>query len=132
MRLLAVLAAVLTLPCGFIAAPVVAAGNASADPASCDGAGCVPYVAQGVTQGAECSYRTRYDFGVDSSGATFICTTNKGWTASKQLIGVRTLGAPCDGSGGAAQSPDGIPMSCPGPGQGWIADYSVIYSTNTF
>jgi hypothetical protein len=126
------LRAVLALACGFIAAPVVAAGHASADPASCDGAGCVPYVAHNVTQGAECSVRTRYDFGVDSSGATFLCDSDNKWAASKQLIGVRTLGAPCDGSGGAAQSPDGIPMTCPGQGQGWLADYSVIYSTNTF
>ena len=119
--------AVLALTSGFIAAPMMAAGNASADPVSCDGAGCVPYVTHDVVGGAHCTGRSRYAFGLDSSGNTFQCASVDKWAPSKPLIGVRPLRAPCDGSGGAAQSPDGVPMTC--DGQAWNADYSVIYYT---
>ena len=123
-----ILTAVLALACGFVAAPVMAAGNASGDPSSCDGAGCVPYVAHDVAQGAPCSVRTRYDFGLDSSsGSTLLCAAVGKWTQSRPLVGVRPLGAPCYGSAGAAQSPDGIPMAC--DGQGWNANYTEIFNT---
>ncbi len=120
---------VLALTCGFIAAPVIAAGTASGSPSSCDGAGCVPHVAQNVREGTPCVYRTRYDYGVDpSTGNTLLCAAVGKWTPARPLVGVRPLAAPCDGSNGAAQSPDGIPMTC--NGTGWVADYTEIFNTS--
>lgn len=121
------LTAALALACGFVATQVMAAGNASGfPPSSCDGAGCVPYVARDVTLGAPCTVRSRYPFGLDStSGSTLICATVGRWVQSKPLVGVRPLGGPCEGSEGAAQSPDGIPMAC--ISQGWGENYAEMY-----
>lgn len=120
---------VLVLTCGFLAAPVMVAGNATATPAWCDGAGCVPYVAHNVTDGSPCVFRTRYDLGLDpASGNTLICTSVQKWARFKPLIGVRTETAPCDASNGAAQSPDGIPMDC--VDQGWRPDYTEMFYTS--
>ncbi|MBV9092247.1 MAG: hypothetical protein JO044_20410 [Mycobacteriaceae bacterium] len=118
--------AVVVLGCGLLAAPVIGAGPASGEPSSCDGAGCVPYVAQNVTAGAQCSARTRYDFGLDSSGATLICASVGKWAPTRALTGVRPLGAPCYGSAGSAQSPDGLPMTC--NGWGWTGNYPDMYA----
>jgi hypothetical protein len=118
--------AVLAVGCGLIAAPLLGAGDASATPSSCDGADCVPNVARGVSQGAECDARTRYDFGLDSaSGATLVCSATGKWTPTRPLVGVRPEGAPCYGSSGSAQSPDGIPMAC--DGAGWNQNYTDIF-----
>lgn len=120
---------VLALAGGFIAGPVIAAGNVSASPSSCDGPDCVPFVTRNVAQGAPCISGTQYDFGLGSSaGSTFVCTWTGKWVPTKPLIGVRLLGAPCYGNKGAAQSPDGIPMSC--TGQSWDQDYSDIFYRN--
>jgi hypothetical protein len=120
------LATVLALAGGFIAAPVIAAGNASGSPSSCDGADCVPFVAHNVAQGTPCISGVGYVFGLDSSSSnTFVCTIAGNWIRTKPLIGVRLLGAPCYGNKGAAQSPDGVPMAC--VGQGWNQDYNDIY-----
>jgi hypothetical protein len=120
------LTTVLALAGGLIAAPVIAAGHALGSPSWCDGPNCVPGVSHNVAQGAPCISGTRYDFGLDSSSrSTFVCTLTGKWVPTKPLIGVRTLGAPCYGNRGAAQSPDGIPMSC--IGQGWNQDYDEIY-----
>src|ERR1700745_398591 len=119
---------VLALAGGFIAAPLIAAGNASAlPPAYCDGAGCVPGVVHSAARGAPCIAGTRYAFGLDSSGNTLICTQGNLWVLTRPLVGVRPLGAPCDASTGSAQSPDGIPMFC--IDGGWVADYSDIFSS---
>src|ERR1700682_3179970 len=120
------LATVLALAGGFIAAPVIAAGNASGSPSWCDGPDCVPGVVHNVAQGAPCISATRYVFGLDSSSSsTLVCPLQGKWGRTKPLIGVRPLGAPCYGNGGAAQSPDGIPMACIGPG--WNQDYSDVF-----
>jgi hypothetical protein len=119
--------AALALTCALVAAPGIAAGNASADPSWCDGVACVPYVAGNVSQGAPCVGRTRYDFGLDASGGTLLCANVGKWAASRPLVGVRPLGAPCYGSDGAAQSPDGIPMVC--AGQGWNENYNEFLNT---
>lgn len=119
---------VLALACGFIAAPTLAAGNASASP--CDGADCVPYVARDVAQGAWCAPRTRYVFGLGpSSTGTFTCSSRSQWVPSKPLLGVRDLGAPCTGADSSAQSPDGAPLAC--NGTGWAAYYGDIYYSKT-
>jgi hypothetical protein len=122
------LVVVLAMACGFIAAPTVAAGYASAAP--CDGAACVPYVAHDVAYGGSCAPRTRYVFGLDpTSTHTFTCSSRQQWVPSKPLIGVRDLGAPCSGSDSSAQSPDGIPLAC--NGQGWAEDYGDIFNSKT-
>jgi hypothetical protein len=125
MRIMAVLA----VACGCVAAPTMAAGNASASP-TCDGLDCVPYVARNVSLGAPCVFGTRYVFGVESgSGDTLACAPEGRWIQWKPLIGVRTLQAPCDGSPGAAQSPDGIPLGC--VDSGWIFDFASLYYAKT-
>ncbi|MCW2654350.1 MAG: hypothetical protein QOE41_3956 [Mycobacterium sp.] len=115
----------LALACGFTAAPLLAAADASGAP-SCDSPACVPYVARNVAQGTPCIARTRYVFGVDSSsGSTLLCDAKGQWIQSKPLIGLRLLGNPCYGSAGAAQSPDGLPLACRGPD--WTANFTDIY-----
>lgn len=123
MKLLAVVA----LAGGLIAAPMTGAGYASGSPWSpwCDGQDCVPYVARNVVQGDPCVKRAHYVFGFDSSGSTLICTGDGEWVQSVPLIGVRTLRAPCYGSEGAAQTADGVPMSC--DGQAWSADNTAFH-----
>jgi hypothetical protein len=123
------LMAILAITGGCLAAIGAAGGHASAQP-SCDDAQCVPYVAHGVAQGVPCVLRTRYAFGLDSSGGTLICSANGHWVQSPPLVGVRNLGDPCFGSNGSAQSPDGVPLGCLGGG-GWSADYSGIYYSGT-
>ena len=118
------LMAVCALACGFVAAPIMTAGAASGSP-TCDGAGCVPYVARDVEEGTHCMTQTRYIFGFDSSGRTLVCGAKNGWVQVPPLIGVRTLRAPCDGNRGTAQSPDGVPLSC--KAGGWTADYTAVY-----
>jgi hypothetical protein len=115
---------VLALTCGFLAAPLMTAGNASGQP-SCDGSGCVPFVAHDVASGQPCVFHDGYVFGLDKSGRTLVCDSLAQWTPSKPLIGVRTLGAPCDGSSGLAQAPDGMPMVC--NGQSWVQGYGELY-----
>jgi hypothetical protein len=116
--------------CGLIAAPVSgllsAPWQASASP--CDDPSCVPNVARNVVQGAACTPAARYVFGLDAEGNTLICLSWGTWTPSAPLIGIRSTGASCcDGgrlSEGAAQSPEGIPLTCtvrgwqPGPDVG--------------
>ena len=126
------LVTVLALAGGFIAAPLIAAGNASADPppASCDGAGCVPGVPHDASLGAPCIGGTRYAFGLDASGKTYICSSRNQWVSTKPLVGVRPLGAPCTANDkGSAQSPDGIPLGC--TGTSWIGDYNDIFYSKT-
>ena len=117
------LMAVLALACGFTAAPMVAAGTASALPGTCDGAECVPYVDRNIDPAAPCVFGSRYPFGLDATGPVRIqlrnpvlCTAENEWVTAAPLIGVRTLRAACDASqqGKAAQSVDGQPMICDG------------------
>jgi hypothetical protein len=121
---------VLALAGGFVAAPLAAAGSVSALPPSwCDGVDCVPGVVRNASPGAPCITGTRYSFGLDSSGNTYVCSQGNVWVSTRPLIGVRPQGAPCYGNGGSAQSPDGIPMFC--KGASWLADYSDILSSRT-
>lgn len=109
---------------GVVVAPVTVAATASAWPSSCDGVDCVPGVARDVAAGQPCISATRYIYGVNESG-TFVCRLTGKWSATKPLVGVRPLGAPCYGSTGSAQTPDGLPMSC--NGIGWVLDFSTVY-----
>lgn len=112
---------------GVLAAPLAGfgAGTSSATPTTCDGAGCVPYVRTDAQLGGHCTQNTRYNFGFDGSGNTLACSSKSVWVSSPQLIGVRLLRSPCDGSTGVAQSPDGVPLKC--DGGAWSADYSVMF-----
>jgi hypothetical protein len=73
--------------------------------------GCVPNVTQNVVPNGPCVPRSRYDFGVDAVGNTFVCLSIGSWAAAPPLVGVRTLGSRCSGQL-SAQSPDGIAMLC--------------------
>ena len=66
------LMAVLTLACGLAAAPLVAAGGASADPATCDGAACALFVKKNIVPTDPCQFQSRNPFGLDAKGSTFM------------------------------------------------------------
>ena len=122
MRLMAAVA----LGCGFIAAPMVGAAEASAlPPGTCDGAACVTYVERGAVLGDSCAQNTRYNFALTASGATLACGSKGPWVASPPLIGIRTIRSQCGEDKGVAQSPDGIPLSC--IGGAWSPDYTVVF-----
>jgi hypothetical protein len=133
---------VAAMTCGFLAAPLVAAGllagQASAQPdcgdegcapyvpPTCDGAGCVPYVKPNVAQGGYCTLGTRYVFGSDAAGNLYICTGQQAWAKqATKLAGVRLQSQPCGDDKNWAQSPDGEPLSC--KQGGWTQDYTAIY-----
>lgn len=119
------LMAAVALACGFVAAPMVGAPIASGLPVTCDGADCVMFVDRGVALDGACEQSTRYNFGLDASGKTLVCTYRKLWAESPPLIGIRTLRSECGETKGVAQSPDGVPLSCI---KGvWTADYSKIF-----
>jgi len=119
------LMAVVALAGGFVAAPMVAAGIASATPSYCDGATCVPYVDHTAELGTHCNQNTRYNFGLDAAGNTLACSSKSQWISSPPLVGVRTLRLPCGEETGVAQTPDGVPLSC--KGGAWTADYSTTF-----
>lgn len=124
------LMAIFALATGFVAAPLFADGTASSlPPSSCDGVDCVPGVPRDAALGAYCHGATRYDFGLDGAGNTYICSSSNQWVTTKPLVGVRPLGGPCGEDPGAAQSPDGLPMSC--KNGGWVADYQDIFYSKT-
>ena len=133
------LMAALALACGLIAAPMMTAVDASAEPDCdgvecapapplvpvCDAADCVPYVNRGAAVGAKCVTQTRYVFGMDASGNTLVCTGKREWAKSAPLIGVRLYGGFCGDDKGAAQSPDGQPLAC--KHQTWLGNYDPIF-----
>jgi hypothetical protein len=122
------LMAAVALGCGFIAAPMVWAASASADPVSCDGTGvaCVPYVERGAVLGDYCRQNTRYNLGLDASGATLACGAQGRWIASPPLVGMRTSRALCGEEKGVALSADGVTLSC--IGGAWTPDYRVPFA----
>lgn len=121
------LMAVLALTCGVIAAPMAAAGTASAEPSTCDGVmNCVPYVDLNIVPTDHCQFTSRFPFGLNATGDTFVCNASNEWVAVAPLVGVRTMRAPCDENvPGTAQSPAGQLMDC--EGQAWTAYNDVLY-----
>jgi len=105
-----------------LAAGFVATATASATPATCDGAECVPYVSKPVSAGEHCVQNTRYNWGLDAAGNTLACSSRSVWVPAPPLVGVRTLRSPCGDTRGVAQTPDGVPLSC--VNGAWSADYS--------
>jgi hypothetical protein len=122
------LMAAVALGCGFIAAPMVSATSASAYPGPCDGTdpACVPYVERGAALGDSCVQNTRYNLGLDASGATLACGAKGAWIASPPLVGIRTPRSQCGEDKGVALTPDGVTLSC--SGGAWTADYRVPFA----
>lgn len=118
--------AVLALACGVTAAPMLAVGAASAEPTTCDGVDCVPYVDRNIVPTDHCSFSSRHPYGLDAAGNTYACAATNEWKTMPPLVGVRTLRAPCDDKvPGSAQSPGGQPLNC--EGQAWTANFKVLY-----
>jgi hypothetical protein len=122
------LMAAVALGCGFIAAPMVAAGAASAYPVTCNGTGtdCIPYIERGAALGDTCVQNTRYNLGLDASGNTLACGAQGKWIASPPLVGMRTNRAVCGEDKGVALTADGVTMSC--IGGAWTPDYRVPFA----
>jgi hypothetical protein len=122
------LMAAVALGCGFIAAPMMAAGSASAYPVTCNGTGtdCVPYVERGAVLGDSCRANTRYNLGLDASGATLACGAQGKWIASPPLVGMRAVRTACGDDKGVALSADGVTLSC--LGGAWTPDYRVPFA----
>jgi hypothetical protein len=122
------LMAALALGCGFIAAPMVSATSASAFPVTCDGTdvACVPYLERGAVLGDACVTSTRFNLGLDASGATLACGAQGKWIASPPLVGTRTPRAVCGEDKGVALTADGVTLSC--VDGAWNPDYSVPFA----
>jgi hypothetical protein len=120
------LMAALALACGVVAAPMMAAGTATADRGACDGVDCVPYVKRNIAPADHCSFTSRFPYGIDASGNTFACAATDQWLPVAPLIGVRTLRAPCDPNVPAtAQTPNGQPLNC--EGGAFTSDFKALY-----
>ncbi len=90
------LMAVIALACGITAAPMVAAPVAAAEPGTCDGVACVPYVDLNIVPTDYCQFSSRFPLGIDAAGDTFVCAARNQWVPVAPLVGVRTMRAPCD------------------------------------
>ena len=120
------LMAVIALACGITAAPMVAAGAASAEPNFCEGVDCVPFVRRDIVPTDYCQFKSRYPFGLDAKGGTFVCAARNVWVPVAPLVGVRPMRAPCDEKvPGTAQTPAGQLLNC--EGQAWTAYNDVLY-----
>ncbi len=120
------LIAVLVLACGLTAAPMLTAGAASAEPGTCDGAECVPFVDRNIVPTDPCQFQSRNPFGLDGKGNTYVCAATNKWVATAPLLGMRTLRAPCDEKvPGLAVSREGQLLNC--QGQAWTAYNDVLY-----
>jgi hypothetical protein len=107
------------IACGLIMATIPVAGEVSAD---CDAAGCVPNVTRNVVEGAPCTPRPSFVFGLDSDLGTLICAPNGMWVRVGPLVGEREIAVPCDRVGDTAQEPlagndlqprtPGVPLKC--------------------
>ena len=106
--------------CGLIAAAIPFAGTAAA---ACDAVDCVPNVARNVAEGAPCTPRPSFVFGVDSDQRTLICVSQGMWVRVGPLVGEREVAMPCDSAGDTAQQPlagndlqlrrtPGVPLRC--------------------
>lgn len=87
----------------------------------------VPGIRYDASLGAPCDNYQLFTFGRGPGGSTEVChyipnqwppVYTGFWVSSYPLMGVKDIGAPCDGPKGAAQAPDGRPMVCLGD-QGW-------------
>lgn len=105
-RRAAVTIAAAVLTGGLIAAPIFAVGTASA---FCDSADCVPDVARNIVPTLPCTAQPLYNFGLDSSGKTYVCNTAGFWVPVGPLVGIRSVALPCDVLNQSAQQSDVTP-----------------------
>jgi hypothetical protein len=120
------LMAAVVLACGVTAAPMMTAATASALPGTCDGVDCVPYVKRNIVPTDPCQFKSRYPFGLDGTGNTFVCAATNKWVPVAPLLGVRTLRAPCDEKvPGTAQTPIGQMVNC--EAAAWTPYNDVLY-----
>ncbi len=112
--------AVSAVACGLITAAISLAGQTSA---ACDAGDCVPNVARNVVEGAPCTPRPSFVFGLDSDLSTLICASQGMWVRVGPLVGEREVSLPCDRAGDTAQQPlagndlqlmrtPGVPLRC--------------------
>jgi hypothetical protein len=107
------------LICGLITALIFPVGKASA---FCDSADCVPNVARNIAINLPCTPQPQYNFGLDSSGRTYVCDAAGFWVPVGPLVGLRSVALPCDVLNQSAQQsdvtanpntqPPGTPLRC--------------------
>jgi hypothetical protein len=120
------LMAIVALACGITGAPMMAAPVVAADAGTCDGVDCVPYVDRNIVPTDHCQFKSRFPFGLDAAGNTFVCAARNQWVPVAPLMGVRTMRAPCDEKvPGTAQTPAGQLVNC--EAQAWTAYNDVFY-----
>ncbi|BBX17835.1 hypothetical protein MDUV_26950 [Mycolicibacterium duvalii] len=100
-----------------LAAGLMHAVPASAQPASCDGPGCTPNITGGVVLGAPCADTAYHVFGTTSWGRLVFCGSPRRYEPryfrSPSMAGVKEFGASCAGyENWVAQAPDGLFLSC--------------------
>jgi hypothetical protein len=95
---------------GLVAGSIPLAGTASA---YCDSASCVPNVTRNVVANGPCTPSKYFAFGLDASGATFVCNVAGVWEPVGPLVGMYNVTMPCPGMANAsAQGSDGVPFQC--------------------
>jgi hypothetical protein len=100
-----------------MAAALLTAVPAQADPAGCNGPDCTPGIRPGVVLGAPCGDTERYVFGTTSWGRMVFCGSPRRYEPryfrSPSMAGVKELGTNCAGyENWVAQDPAGLFLSC--------------------
>ncbi|MDT5409160.1 MAG: hypothetical protein QOG14_1380 [Mycobacterium sp.] len=108
-----------TLPAvaALLAAGVLAAPPAAAEPTVCDFPGCTPGIAPGAVIGAPCESTTYYVFATTSWGRLVFCGSPRRYAPryfrSPPMAGVREENSNCVGhDNNVAQAPDGLFLTC--------------------
>jgi hypothetical protein len=96
-----------------LAAGVVAAPIAAAEPTICDVPSCTPGIAPGAVIGAPCGSTTYYVFATTSWGRLVFCGSPRRYAPryfrSPSMAGVKALDSNCVGyENNVAQAPDGL------------------------
>ena len=100
-----------------LAAALLTAPPAHAEPAFCDGPDCAPGIKPGVVLGAPCSNTAYYVFGTTSWGRMVFCGSPRRYEPryfrSPSMAGVKEFGTSCAGyENWVAQAPDGLFLAC--------------------
>ncbi|KUI01109.1 hypothetical protein AU189_12300 [Mycolicibacterium acapulense] len=99
------------------AASIALAPNASA---VCYSADCVPNVARNVVEGTPCKPGKYFNFGLDPTGATFVCNRAGVWTPAGPLVGIHNVAMDCPEQNLSAQGSDGVAFVCTDMGGGHL------------
>lgn len=100
-----------------VAAGLITAAPAAAQPQSCDGPSCVPGIKPGVVLGAPCSDTAYYVFGTTSWGRLVFCGSPRRYEPryfrSPSMAGVKEFNTGCTGyENWVAQGLDGLFLMC--------------------